>query len=151
MKSTFKHALQLGLLAFAALLLSGCSMTFISDYDQATMDEMQLINKKIDRFFLRLSYEDPKERTYRKFKKAYLDIEVELHALKTMQVVRAMNELTVKQVDTALNLWQQERTSHQKNNGISDILIKIHRSQYNRLFMAMIKGEASKPKEPQSK
>ncbi|NQZ12672.1 MAG: hypothetical protein HRT35_36435 [Algicola sp.] len=126
-------------------------MSFISDYDQASMDEMQLVNKKIDRLFISMTYADPKDRGYEQFKAAYLDIDVELNALRTMQAVRPMNELTVKQVDILLNLWKQERAGHQKSKGMSNFIIKLHRSQYNRLLMAMIKGESAKPKDSKSK
>ncbi len=145
------HCLRLGLVLCLCLFMSACSMSFISDYDQASMDEMQLINKKIDRFFITMTYADPADRGYEKFKDAYLDIDVELNALRTMQSVRPMNDLTVKQVDILLDLWKQERAAHQKSKGLSNFIIKLHRSQYNRLLMAMIKGESAKPKEPKSK
>jgi hypothetical protein len=151
LKTQAEQFLRLGLLLCLCLFMSACSMSFISDYDQASMNEMQLVNKKIDRFFITMTYADPADRGYEKFKAAYLDIDVELNALRTMQSVRPMNELTVKQVDILLNLWKQERAGHQKSNGLSNFIIKLHRSQYNRLLMAMIKGESAKPKEPKSK
>jgi hypothetical protein len=146
-----KKLSHFGLITFIAVFMSACSMLFISDYDQASMDEMQLINKKIDRFFIRLNYADVKDRKYANYKEAYLDIDVELNALKTMQAVRPMNDLTLKQVDIVLEFWQKERTAHQQKDGMANIFIKLHRSQYRRLFMAMIRGENAKVKTPPAK
>lgn len=145
---TFKAAMSRLLILITAVWLSGCAMTFISDFDQASLDQMQLVNKKIDRFFIELQYAEVDERKYDGFRQAYVDIDVELNALKTMQAVRPMNDLTVKQVDILLELWQQERQNHKSKDGISDFLIKRHRSQYNRLLLAMIKGEKAKPTDP---
>lgn len=143
-----KQTMQRTLILLSALYLAGCSMMFISDYDQASVDQMQLVNKKIDRFFIELEFAEPENRKYSAFKASYVDISVELNALKTMQAVRPMNDLTVKQVDILLDLWKLERTTHQDKDSISNFLIKRHRSQYNRLLTAMIKGEKAKPVQP---
>ena len=78
-----------------------------------------------------------------------MDIDVELQALKTRQELRALNELTLKQVNITISLFKQDREQHKKQDTISNFLLKRHRKQYNRLFLAMIKGEEAK-KIPQS-
>lgn len=139
---------QLVLLCVAVIGFSGCSLlSVISDFDQASLDQMQLINKKIDRMFITLQLTDKSERKFARFKNMYIDIAVEINALKSMQLARSSNELTLQQVDTLVKFWQQERESHQKKDTVSNIIIKLHHSQYNRLMMAMIKGEEAKPQE----
>jgi hypothetical protein len=133
------------MLAALLLFLNACAINQISNYDQKSMDQMELVAMKVDRFFVGLSYTPKSERKYQKYASNYLDIEVELNALKLRQQVRATNDLTLKQVEIAQMLWSEDRKSHQKKDTISDFIIKRHRQQFNRVFLAMIKGEESKP------
>lgn len=147
-KSLWGRFYQLLCLCVLTVGLSGCSLlSVISDYDPESLKQMQVINKKIDRMFITLQYSDKKERQFAKYKHAYIDIAVEINALKSMQMARASNELTMQQVDTLVKFWQQERVAHQKKDTVSDIIIKLHHSQYSRLMMAMIKGEEAKPQD----
>lgn len=137
---------QLAYLCVLTVGLSGCSLlSVISDYDPASLEQMQVISKKIDRMFITLQMSDKKERQFAKYKAMYIDVAVEIYALKSMQMARSSNELTMKQVDTLVKFWQDERKAHQKKDTVPDIIIKLHHSQYNRLMMAMIKGEEAKP------
>ena len=139
---------QLVCLCVLMVGLSGCSLlSVISDYDPASLNQMQVINKKIDRMFITLQYSDKKDRQFAKYKPMYIDVAVEINALKSMQMARSSNELTMKQVDTLVKFWQEERKAHQKKDTVANIIIKLHHSQYNRLLMAMIKGEEAKPQE----
>ena len=134
----------LALLVF--LVLPGCSLQLVSDYDQKSMTMMEGIAKDVDRLYIQLGYEKPLGRNFSIYSAFYEDVEVDLNALKSRQEVRPMNELTLKQVDVALQLWSQDRMAHQRKNTVSDFLVRSHRRQFKRLFHAMIKGESSKPK-----
>lgn len=129
---------------YMLLMLPSCTTTLISDYDQNTVEQMELIAKKIDRLYIELGYIPAQERAFDYVESEYLDIEVELQALKTRQQLRPLNELTLKQVDISLSLFLQDRERHKKLDTISDFLIKRYRKQYNRLFIAMIRGEEIK-------
>jgi len=58
--------------------------------------------------------------------------------------IRPLNEESTRQVQIVLKLWIDDRTSHKKNDSISDIIATLHRSQYNRLFIAIARGEEAK-------
>jgi len=135
---------RLLVVVFTLLLLPSCALQIISPYDQQTLAQMTLIAKKVDRHFLALHYLTVDERDFSYFKNSYLDIAVELQALNNRQQIRSINELTSRQVDIAMTLWQQHTEQHQKANSLSNFLTNRYRKQYNRLFLAMIKGEAVK-------
>lgn len=133
------------ILAFS-ILFSGCALQLISDFDQKSVDQMQNISEKVNGFYLGLSYLKQEQRTYQESAPYYLKVEEKLEALESMQRIRELNELTVKQVEIALSLWRQDRKMHKREGSLSDFIIKRRKSQYQRLFIAMIKGEDSKQK-----
>ena len=126
------------------LLLPSCALQLVSDFDQQSLKQMELVAKKVNRLFIKLSYLSPEQRNYHQVKSSYMDVDVELQALKTRQQLRPLNELTLKQLNIIISLWQQGRDRHKSANTVSDFLLKRHQKQYNRMFVAMIKGEESK-------
>ncbi|UAA37905.1 hypothetical protein KIH87_14555 [Paraneptunicella aestuarii] len=144
MKYLIKQPLRYAVLLMA-LLASACSMQIISDFDQVSFNKMMQVSSRIDGFYLRLMYLPKEERTYTQSDSQYIDIEVELNALRRMQQYRPMNELTLKQVDIAIDLWLQDKKAHQEKDTVSDFIIKRHREQFTQVFDAMITGELSKP------
>ncbi|WDE04387.1 hypothetical protein SG34_024085 [Thalassomonas viridans] len=138
----------LWLLLAITLLLSGCALQLVSDFDERSLQDMETIARKVNGFYLGLSYQPKNERSYQTSKGQYLEIEVALEALRNRQVIRPMNELTLKQVDVSLKLWREDRQRHQAADSLSDFLIKRRKSQYQRLFLAMVKGEEAKQKVP---
>lgn len=121
-----------------------CTLQLVADYDQSTLQQLELVAKKVDRLYVELSYTPEQQRSYQKVASQYLDIEVSLEALKTRQQLRELNELTLKQVDITISLFRQDRELHKQRNTVSDFLLKRRRKQYNRLFISMIKGEEAK-------
>ena len=139
------HLTKAIMLSMALLLLNACAINQISNYDEQSLNQMQLVAKKVDYFYAQLSYLPKDKRTYQQSAQQYLEVEVDLNALKLRQQVRSTNELTLKQVEIAQTLWSDDRKTHQKKDTISDFIIKRHRQQFQRVFLAMIKGEESKP------
>lgn len=134
------------LLLVFTFMLSGCALQLISDFDARSLESMERIAQKVNRFYLGLSYQVKGERLYKTSHSVYLNIEAELEALKNRQMIRPMNELTLEQVEITLKLWREDRLRHKAADSLSDFLIKRRKSQYQRLFLAMIKGEETKQK-----
>ena len=140
-----ERLINLFIMMFLLLTVSGCSMQLVSDHDKVSMEMMESISKDVDRFYIQIGYENLEDRDFSSYSAFYEDVEVDLSALKARQEVRSMNDLTLKQANIAIQLWVQERMTHQRKNTISDYLIQRHRMQFKRLFHAMIKGESIKP------
>lgn len=128
-----------------AILLSACSVSLISEKDPASQALMHKISKEIDYLYFRMLGTESTERHYDGFKNQYIKIKTDLADLKRRQAIRANNELTLKQVDIAIALWEQDMTAHREKDTVSDFLLKRHHQQYQTLFIAMIKGEEAKP------
>jgi putative lipoic acid-binding regulatory protein len=129
---------------------SGGLIHLIAEQDEASLQQMEGLAQEVDYLFTQLLYLPPDRRDYNSSAQKYLSVEVKLNALKMRQESRVMNELTIKQVDIVITLWDQDRKRHQRQNSFSDFMIKRYRSQYIRLFLAMIKGEEVKEKRLES-
>lgn len=125
-------------------LSSGCSVQLVSDYDHQSQQQMMNVAKQVERFYLELALQPVEKRSYQVSSKGYIQIDVELSALLLRQKVRELNELTTKQVTMTQTMWQQDQLTHRKNNTISDFIIKRRRAQYQRVFLAMVRGEQMK-------
>ena len=147
MKKTLK-LLPNTLIVFVVFWLSACSMSLVSQHDSLSQEHMLEVSKKIEALYLALLSAPKEQRDYPLFQQSYLDIQVELSSLKLRQAMRANNALTLRQVETAITLWDQDMQQHKDKNTVSDFILQRHRQQYQALFIAMIKGEQAKPVSP---
>lgn len=125
-------------------LTSGCAVQLVSPYDERTIEQIEKIDKKIDRFYLSLQSFPEENRTFEKFHNGYLDINVEIRSLERRQEIREKNNETLRQTQIFASLWQQDIVTHKKNDSISDFIIKRRMDQYSRLMSALAKGEFAK-------
>ena len=121
-----------------------CTLQLVADYDQPTLQQLELVANKIDRLLAQLNLMPKQSRSYKAVASQYVDIDVLLQSLKTRQELRALNELALKQVNVTISLFTQDRQLHQQRNTVSDFLLKYRKKQYSRLFISMIEGEESK-------
>lgn len=126
------------------IVTSGCSVKYVTDYDASIKDEIVHIFKKVDLFWGELLDTPDTEREYEKFKNKYTEIETDIRTLVMRNEIRALNKESVKQANIALDLWIQDRDEHKKNDKISDFEARRHRKQFQRVFIAMAKGEEAK-------
>jgi len=144
MMQSFQRILLFLKIAILISTLSGCALQMISSFDVKTEQQIMELAKQVDRFYTELQALPPEKRTFQFSKSIYLSIEVELAALHLRQQVRTLNDLTTKQVVIVQTLWQQDKSRHQQSDGISNFLVKRRKQQYQRLFLAMIRGEQAK-------
>ena len=149
MKLIYTRCHRASLILFLFTFLSACSTQLISNRDPLSLNLMESAAQNVDYLYTKMSYLPENMRSYEQFSDYYLDIEVKLNALRNRQKARRMNELTLKQVDIVLQLWRQDRVKHQQQGAPSDFLLKRHKQQYQRLFIALIKAESAKPQSEQ--
>ncbi|MDW6093864.1 hypothetical protein SBX64_15100 [Vibrio rhizosphaerae] len=126
------------------LLLSGCAVQLVAEFDPQTLHQLQQINNQIDRLYLQMAALPATQRRYPQFQPQYLEIEVMIRGFVRLQEWRQMNEETNKQAQILAKLWQQDMQQHQKNGHLSDFLLKRHRAQYQRLIDTIAQGELAK-------
>lgn len=129
---------------FTLVLMSGCTVKYVAEYDAAIKDEIVEVAKKVDLFWGKLKDTEKDKRTYDAFKDDYNAIEADIRALVLKNKIRALNEESTKQAGIALQLWTEDREKHKADNGFSDTRIKLHQSQFTRVFSSMARGEAAK-------
>ncbi len=137
--------LEQAVMHLIALIPSGRSLQVVARFDNTAAQQAEQVSRSIDQFFTRLLYLPAEQRSYRNAQHGYLDIDLALTALKRRQEMRPLNDLSLRQSELALELWQQDRRQHQNNDGITDFFIKRHRSHYQQLMDALIQGEHAKP------
>lgn len=137
----FKRVVYLWL---GLLLMTGCSLQLVSAYDPVTVNQVGLIEKKIDFLYKKAEITPLKNREYQYFAEQYLSIDVEIRAFVRRQQRRDNNLETTQQAEILANLWEQDRLAHQQTNTVSDFIIKRRTNQYQRIFTALFDGENAK-------
>jgi hypothetical protein len=145
MKNQLNVRLTLIFIITFSIIISGCAVKYVADYDASVQEEIIQIAKKVDLFWGALLDLENSKRVYEKFKDQYNQIETDIRGLVMKNEVRALNKESTKQSNIALDLWIEDRNIHKDNNTFSDFEAKKHRKQYIRVFTAMAKGESVKP------
>ena len=132
------------LLLLIAGFIGGCRVQYVAAYDETIENEIILISEQIDMFYTVLLETQVEERTYENFKDDYLDIEVGLRSLLMRNKIRPLNEESARQSELALELWLEDKEIHKEEDTVSDFIINQHRTQFQRIFIAMAIGESVK-------
>ena len=126
------------------IFLASCSVKYVADYDSSIKEETVNVAKQVDLFWGNLLDTPVSNRQYAQFKDQYNLIETEIRGLLIKNQIRALNELSTKQIEILLGLWIEDKESHKTEDTFSDFLANRHRQQFVRLFVAIAKGEEAK-------
>lgn len=143
---TFKNK-TLSLLLLLSFLLVSCKVQLVAPYDDGIMQQIETTAKEIDRFYLTMlerTNEVDSGRAYEVFQKQYINFEVELNSLLLKNKVKPLNESSTRICEITLELWRKYKAEHEKDNTLSDGLIKLNRNTFNDLFFAMQSAEKGK-------
>jgi len=132
------------ILVLIVYTISGCRVQYVADYDDNIRNDIISIAEEIDMFYTLLLETTEADRTYESFKEDYLDIEVSLRSLLMKNKIRPLNEESTRQTELALELWLEDKEAHKEDDTVSDFIINQHRSQFQRIFIAMAIGESVK-------
>ncbi len=134
-------------LVLISLSSLSCSVTLVPDYDPGIMQQIETTAKEIDRFYLTMlesTSEADGGREYWVFREQYINFEVELNSLLMKNKVKPLNEHSTRICEITLELWQKYKAEHQKDNTLSDGLIRLNRKTFDDLFFAMQSAEKGK-------
>ena len=135
----------------AALVMGGCQIKLVADYDQPTYEEILRLGKKVDQFYGALLERPEGQRAYAQFSPQYVEIESDLRSLVTRNQSRPLNKESTKISETILELWQKYKAAHQKNDGYKTALANLDRKRFTRLFNAAASAEIAKDTPPDDK
>ena len=139
-----KHHINFLLLLLLPIIVSGCSVKFIADYDEVTDKLVTELQRRMEYFFLDLEYKfDTPEADYENYVEFYKEIKTDLKLLELRTSALPDNEITVKQVKLVQKNLLLFEEIHQE--GLDDmIFIEEPRKDFTIAFINILKLELAK-------
>jgi hypothetical protein len=137
-------------LVLAAVLLAGCTVKYVADYDQASVDKIGAAYERMDKMYESLLRAEPAERTYDKFEAEWSGIATDLRVIALRQKTRADNEESQTVTSDLVETWRVRREAHARrsaekpDDAYPDSLIALHRSSLEAAFAAAMAAERFK-------
>lgn len=136
------------------LLLQGCSLKLVADYDSASVDQLLAAYEKVDHFYDRLAETAPADRTYDAFQSEWSSIATDLRTFALRQRGRDLNEQSEEIADMLVERWEQARFNHRQRQASDDparhddpyptSVIALDRAQFDDWFYKAISAEKFK-------
>ena len=123
------------------VVLTGCAVTFISSYDEATDKGVTGLQTSIDSLMRQLD-QDPVP-DYGAVKKNYDTIRVDLSSLRFRNEARPNNSITVKQLNILKGQLDTLENQH-KNKTLNQVMIAPAQDALDRTLSAILKLELAK-------
>lgn len=136
-------------LTFIALtLISGCTVTLVSKYDEQTDANVTALQKKFDAYFLKLQGAPFPDCSYNANKIFFDDIKVQLSSAQIRANAIPQNDLTLQQIDALAKAISDLETNQKKRDDkktcLPDAIINADRTMFNSIFTAILKFELAK-------
>jgi len=144
MKTIQKQVVVIFNILIIAILLQGCAVKYVADYDAKIEADTIQISKKVNKFYANLLETDISKRVYESSKKEYIEIEVEIRALILQSNAHPLNSQSIFISEMILEKWLKYKNNHKLNNTYKDALIVNHQKRFERLFKAMLIAEIAK-------
>ena len=139
--TAFRRAAWLVLLSF---LLSACTVTLISQYDEVTDKSVTALQRKVEQHLVSLeSVAGTPDCPYAKYQKFYEEAKVDVSAIRTRAEATPKNEITVEQIGLLGSSLGDLEQLHQLGC-ISKNQIPPLRIPLNTTFTAILKLELAK-------
>lgn len=135
------------LVILSASLIISCKVSLVTNYDSTISEQIDNTSKTVDKFYLTMLETTTAKnggRTFNKYVKEYIDIEVELGSLLNKNKVRPLNQNSTKICTITLNIWKTRKEEHKSLDSLSNGLIKANRKDFSDLFFAMQSAEKAK-------
>lgn len=140
------------LVSLWALLLAGCAINLVAEYDKVSEDRLMTAYEKVNRMYDSLADAAPAERGYDKFAKSWADISTDLRVVALRQKARASNAESIEIVDKLIRNWEKTRGEHkersadpqQRGDPYRATRIELDRAQFEAQFAAAVAAERFK-------
>lgn len=124
--------------------LSACSVQQVAFFDEGSLQMAQDTAIRVDMFFAKMQRKPEEQRTFDASEEEYIEVAVLLNAMLVRNKNRQFNELSTEQVQSLIELWRDEESGHKARNNFPDVLIKLHRQQFQIAFASIMRGEQYK-------
>lgn len=135
----FQRRFKLILLFFfiPSLFTVSCKVSWVATYDYMVAQQIEVVAKKVDKFYLTLletTNNIDEERAYLKFAEQYIDIEVELKSLLQKNQRRAKNQESIEINERILRKWLEYKGIHKTENQLSNTDIEANRMNFENMM-----------------
>lgn len=126
------------LIVFVSIFLStSCKVSWVATYDYMVAQQIEVVAKKIDKFYLTMletTNNENEQRVYSKFAVQYIDIEVELKSLLQKNQRRANNQESIVINERILNKWLEYKEIHKRENQLSNADIEANMMNFENMM-----------------
>lgn len=139
--------LALVLFSMLTLVMSGCTVKFISDYDEVTDKSATALHKKVETFLIKMEHTaGTSAGEYVNNKDFYDETQVALRAMRIRAKAIPKNQLTVEHIDLLEKNVDELRNLHERRGrrGLPKTLVDPIRTAIGAQFTAIIKLELAK-------
>ncbi len=129
------------------LISSGCTVQFVSRYDETTEKSITTIQRDVERLFQEIerSLGTPEAR-YENYVAVYEQLQIEATMLNTRAQAIDMNSITTEQSEQLIGWLNNLQRLHRTGIPAVDVLA-VTRQQARQIFVAMLKFELAKKRQ----
>lgn len=131
-------------LGFATILLWGCTVTWMSAYDEQIDRTATALQKQMDGFLTRVEASAGDDGLYAANATFYRDYSVDLRSLKLRAETHPKNRQSIAQYDVLAKSLEDLRSRHEQQQRVSPDYVKEARNLFNISWQAIIKLEVAK-------
>jgi hypothetical protein len=129
---------QIFLIVFvSSFVITSCKVSWVATYDYMVAQQIDVVAKKIDKFYLTLletTQNENEQRVYSKYAEAYIDIEVELSNLLQKNNRRDKNQESIEINKRILNKWLEYKEIHKTENQLSNADIEANKMNFENMM-----------------
>ncbi len=129
---------QIFLIVFvSSFVITSCKVSWVATYDYMVAQQIDVVAKKIDKFYLTLletTQNENEQRVYSKFAEEYIDIEVELRNLLQKNNRRDKNQESIEINKRILNKWLEYKEIHKTENQLSNADIEANKMNFENMM-----------------
>jgi hypothetical protein len=145
----YLHTTRLMALVLAlSMLITGCTVTLVSRYDEQTDANITALQKKFETYFMKIEGSSFPDCSFAANRNFYDDVSVQLSSTRVRANAIPKNEITLGQLDalsqaiTAFEKAQKLRDG--KSSCLPAEIIQTDRTMFNSIFTALLKFELAK-------
>jgi hypothetical protein len=133
---------------FSVMVISGCTVTLVSKYDEQTDANVTALQKKLDTYFLKLNGASFPDCSFAANRSFYDEVNIQLSSAQVRANAIPQNDITIQQLDALSKAITDLETVQKLRDGKSSCLpaeiVTTDRTLFNSIFTAILKFELAK-------
>ncbi len=131
------------------IMLVGCKVKWVPDYDPKLEEQIVTASKATDKFYLDMLEDSLQNRKYEKYSQQYVLISVEMNSIRLKNEARSNNKDFVIMNKNLIDAFEEAKEFHKSHKTLTNGEIKAYRASlaafWRPLYMAEIGLKINKP------